>query len=332
MTERKVADGNDVSDDGFDVDGLFALASRRPTNVAPEYRQRVEAFVDFVGCVLGIVLSERQIEWLRVHTAKALAEPESDAAELIEASIRAFQAVKDADHQTRFEWREENQPRFVAWIAESTDALSPTLHEWHEAAREVLADGRPPLTREAAESWAELSTFASRIVQGEEPDTAEPEDLEGMIDQLAGQYQALHPQEQLRIAFAPIALYEIRRGWPTMSRAERTVLRNTLASQFNLQSEPAAPREELTAWTSSPSGQPRGAASGWDRFRDDSSVESLQRQLAEALERKDRRRANELQAKIQDALHRAEEAAATLTNLSAARHRSLMKVADNLKF
>jgi hypothetical protein len=72
--------------------------------------------------------------------------------------------------------------------------------------------------------------------------------------------------------------------------------------------------------------------SGWDRFRDDSSVESLQRQLAEALERKDRRRANELQAKIQDALHCAEEAAATLTNLSAARHRSLMKVADNLKF
>ena len=316
----------------FDIDGLFALASAEPASVAPEHQQRVDQFVDFVGCLLGIVLSERQIGWLRTHTAEALAQPEGDEAALIDASIDAFRAVKDADHQTRHAWRQQNQPRFVEWIADGKDGLSPTLREWHTAAQQVLAKGRPPLTQEAAESWVELSTFASLIVQGKEPGTAAPQNLEGMIARLANEYQTLHPQQQLWIAFAPITLYEIRRSWPVMSAAERDALRGKLAAQFKLQPpQPASPPGAAVTFTPESALRPSRRASAWDRFRDDSSVESLQRQWAEAQERNDHQKAADLQRRIQIGLHQQAAAGAMLTNMMAMRHGILMKIADNLK-
>jgi len=337
MSRRKISNRAISSDAGsvdsrFDVDGLFALASTEPANVAPEYEQRVDEFVDFVGCVLGIVLSDRQIEWLRTHTAEALANTASDEAEMIDASIAAFRAVKDADHRTRHAWRQENQPRFISWLTDSEDALSPTLREWHAAAQQVLVEDRPPLTREAAESWVELSTFASLIVAGKEPGTAAPQNLEGMIARVAREYQSLHPQQKLWIAFAPITLYEIRRSWPTMVGTERQALRDKLAAQFELQrSEPAAPSQTLTGAAPESAVKRPGRGSAWDRFRDDSSVESLQRQWAEAQERNDHRKAAELELQIQNGLQRQAEASAMLTNMMAMRHSSLMMIANNLK-
>jgi len=317
---------------GFDVDSLFELASMEAKSVPEEYQQHVEDFIDFAGCILGIVFSERQLAWLRGHIAEALADPGSNAANLIESSIEGFRSVKDADFKTHHAWREQNQPSFMKRISEAEDTLSQTLVEWHTAAQQVLVVGHPSLTREAAESWAELSTFAALIAQGKEPGTAVPKNLEAMIAQIANQYLNRNPQEQLQIAFAPLTLYEIRRSWPTMSADKREKLRSRLAAQFRLQAQPrtGAPQPPPIAVTPPPS-QAAGRSYGWDRFRDDSSVKSLQRQLKEATEEGDRSKAVELKRKIQEALQQEGEASSMLSNTMTMRHQMMMNIIGNLK-
>lgn len=315
----------------FDIDALFALASTESVHVPPEYAQRVEEFIDFVGCILGIVLSDRQVAWLRTHLAEALAVPDGDETRFVAASLDVFRPVKDATADVRQQWRKENQPRFLEGIAGAGSALAKTIEEWYDAARQVLAEGNPPLTREAAESWAELSTFATLISQGKEPGTAAPASLEAMIAQLAKEYPTLHPQQRLWTAFAPITLYEIRRSWPTMSPASRDALRAKLAAQFDLQPQAVKPAAPSIAPLPSTPAQSAPRKAGWDRFRDDSSIDSLQRQWAEAQEKGDRQKAADLDARIQKTLQSGAEASAMLSNLASLRMSMLRKTADNLR-
>jgi hypothetical protein len=319
----------------LDVNALFALASAEATSVPPEYQATVDDFIDVVGCVLGIVLSERQIDWLRSRAMQALSQPDEGEAQIIESSVRAFQGVKAADAQVRHVWRQQNQAAFVQRIGQTQNALCQTLREWHTEAQKILAACHPPLTREAAESWAELSTCAVLIAQGKEPGTAAPQNLEAMIAQLARDYPALPSRQQLWIAFAPITLYEIRRSWPTLSVEQREVLRGQLAAQFGVQ--PAQPADPYQAPVTSAAVTPRPPArtrpaSTWDRFRqEDTSVEGLQRQWSEAQAAGDQQKASELQLKIQTALQQAAQASAMLTNIASMKHSMMMAVANNLK-
>ena len=318
----------------LDVNALFALASVETTNVPAPYQAKVADFIDFVGCVLGIVLSERQVDWLRTYAVKALSAPDGADAKIVESTIANFQAAKGADAAARHGWRQQNQGPFVQWIGNTQSEICQALRQWHADAQQVLAAAQPPLTREAAESWAELWTFAELIAQGKEPGTAAPENLEAVIAKLARDYPTLPQRQRLWIAFAPITLYEIRRSWPTLPAAERETLRRQLAAQFNIhvESEPAAPPSAAPA---PPAARPRRSAqpSSWDRFRQAAtSVEGLQQQWSEAQARGDQQEAARLQMEIQKSLQRAAESNAMLTNILSMKHSMAMAVANNLKY
>jgi hypothetical protein len=318
---------------GLDVKALFGLASTQATTVPDEHQAQTEDFLDFVQSVLGVVLSERQLDLLRAHTVQALSSPEDEAANVIEENVAAFQSVKNADAQTRQTWRQDNQPGFVKRLGTLRGELFQTLRQWHGDAQKIIAAALPPLTREAAESWVELSTLAVLVAQGKEPGTAAPENLEAMIAKLAHDYAALPSQQRLWIAFAPIALYEIRRSWPTLSPESRETMRAQLAAQFGISMSDAASSSE-TKTADSPATPPveRLSTADWDRFRkEDSSVDGLQRQWSEALAEGDEHKAAELRAEIDKALQRQEQATQMLSNIASMRHSMMMAVVNNLR-
>jgi hypothetical protein len=315
-----------VAPAGFDIDALFGLAAKQDTSVPAELQPTVDDFVDFAGCILGVVLSDRQIDGLRKMAVQSLSQPGGAEAQLIQTQVAAFAAIKTADTGARHSWRQQNQGPFVAWMTQQAggSAICQTLKQWYAEAQQVIAHGRPPLTREAAESWAELLMFAALIAQGREPGTAAPNNLEAVIAQLARDYPTLPAPQQLRIAFAPVALYELRRSWPRLSPHEREATRTQLARQFGIAVAPAAPAAHAPAASNA---EPR-----WGRFhQDDTSVDGLQRKWFEAKAQGDEQRAAQLQLDLQLALGRKKECMAMLSTIASNGHGIAMDIIRNSK-
>jgi hypothetical protein len=337
-TESAPTPSNPATEDtGLDIDALFGLAAKQTTSVPPALQSTVDDFIDFTGCVLGIVLSERQIDALRAALVQSLSEAGSADAQIIQSQVTAFQGLKSADAKTRHAWRQQNQAPFVAWLSqhEAESPISQLLAQWYAEAQQVITAGQPPLTREAAESWAELSAFAVLIAQGKEPGAETPGNLEAMIAQLARDYAALPPVQQLWMAFAPITLYELRRSWPTLSPPRREGVRMQLAKQFGIalgQTAQTSAGYQPPSPVAPPPATSGAPASSWEQFRqDDTSVAGLQQQWSEAKAKGDESKAAQLQLEVQKALQREAAATAMLSNIASMRHSMMMAVANNLK-
>jgi hypothetical protein len=327
-----------TEDTGLDIDALFGLAAKQTTSVPPAFQATVDDFIDFAGCVLGVVLSERQIDALRTAAVQSLSQAGSGDAQIIQSNVSAFQSLKSADAQTRHAWRQQNQAPFVAWLSQhqNESQILQLLAQWYAEAQQPIAAGQPPLTREAAESWAELSAFAVLIAQGKEPGAETPGNLEAMIAQLARDYPTLPPVQQLWMAFAPITLYELRRSWPAMSPPQREGVRMQLAKQFGIalgQTSQTSTGYQPPSPVAAPPATPGAPASNWEQFRqDDTSVAGLQQQWSEAKAKGDESKAAQLQLEVQKALQREASATAMLSNIASMRHSMMMAVANNLKF
>ena len=343
---------------GFDIDALFSLADDDGAHddVPPALRALVDGFVDFAGCMLGITLSSQQVAALRAELVRSCADRESEIARAVDAAVASFQGVKGADIKARHAWRQQNQGTWLQQLARTTDPLCRMLAGWHAAATQVLAPGTPPLTREAAESWTELMTFAASASAGSDP-SLEPPDLEQQIARLAQGYSLLSQRERSLIALAPVTLYETRRAWSGLSADEKRATRARIAAQLGSAGRagpeaapPPPPRTEVPpppppARTDSAPALRHAAVNPWltaspRRERpasvqqaptDESTLDRLTREFAEAQARGDHRKAADLQLQIQMELQKETARREMDSNIAKMFHDMRMKTIDNMK-
>jgi hypothetical protein len=287
---------------GLDVGALFSLGASEP-DIPEAVRARADAFADFAGCILGITLTDAQLAAVRREVAHALGDP---AATAIETALASFEPVRNVDVQRRHAWRQQNQPAYLRQLRAATDTISRTLLQWHADATQVLSVGPPPLTREAAESWVELTSFAAAAHAGMDHGTALPPDIDARIGLLAASYPRLTPQQRSMIALAPIYLYELRRAWPALSAPERMAAEAQLEKQLGAVPVAAAPPaaapfvpKPIPALMSIPMVPVQTNDATTTPAADESALTRLNREFAEAHARGDHQRAAKLQVQIQ---------------------------------
>ena len=333
---------------GLDVDALFALPAADVAIVQPEHQSSIDDFMEATAFLLRT--SQRQIEWLRNYAIESLSYKgtqyqwaKQQRVDTIESIVSAFRIVKKGDAQVRDAWLQQKEARFIEWVNEDRGDLAGLLRQWSRGAREALAPGQPPLTREAAESWAELSLIST----GTEPDAAAPTapNMQALIASLGQEYPALSQQQQAWIAFAPMALYELRRSWPALGSGERNVVRRQLSAKCAQVSQKPASSESPTFNAGNSPAAREANTSNFDRFRKtdpiaelsqrkwqtDPVIGALQQQWSEAQARGDFQKAAELQLAIQDTLHQNAEASAMLNKITSIKHDAAMNVWKGMK-
>jgi hypothetical protein len=319
---------------GLDVNELFAPIPTLPAPARPAYQSSVDDFIDAIGCLLGIALSENQVGWLRLIATAALSgSGAQDQAESIRWIVQAFQEIKHGDSQARQNWRQLNQPAFLQWIRQNTRyLLACMLQGWYDEAQKILAPGSPPLTRAAAESCIELADFIVLVFQGKEPGAAAPKNLDALIAGVARDHPSKSPQQQAWTAASPITLYELRRSWPSLSPDQRDEVRHQLAAQLGVQTRRDPAPGHSTPMAAVAAAQNTAEPDWHARFGPaPGSLNDLQREWSEAQSSGDFQKAAELQLKIQNQLQQQTQAANMLSNIASMTHGMRKAVVNNLK-
>jgi hypothetical protein len=317
----------------FDVAALFTLGSDEPEAVPSPLRGTVEDFIDFAGCVLGITFADRQIASLRTALVTALSDRGGDAARLVASAVESFQEVKSVDPQTRHAWRQRHQETYLQQLGRAQDPVSRLLSQWQAEARHVLAPGAPPLTREAAESWIELTAFASTPPRDGDPDIPPPSTLEADIARLAQGYTTLSFRQQSVIALAPITLYELRRAWPGLTPDQRRAAMSQLATQLGTRNDRAAatPAIQPQAPAAPSTGVSREMAQPAASDVPGSTLDRLTREFAEAQARGDHQKVATLQVQIQMELQKETARLEMESNIAKMYHQMSMGIIGNMK-
>lgn len=112
---------------------------------------------------------------------------------------------------------------------------SPDLPEakWalgiYYSAHTPIAKGNPPLTRQAADAYAEVMSFMINEVVGGDVLRADTAYKNELATSLAAQYERLAPARQMELSQMPIIWAGIRLAWPTLSEAQKMSYRKQWA-------------------------------------------------------------------------------------------------------
>jgi hypothetical protein len=209
----------------------------------------------------------------------------------------------------------------------------------YDAANLPMAAGTPPLTREMADCYLDLSGFISALVQNREWIPFSDEVKAALMQQLASQYPLLTPQEQGWFATLPLEWRKTRAMWHKSSGRDRDKLRKQLLIQHGVVQAGA---EHI--------GQNRPQSSGTTQQRQlhnlqtntsDISASRLRQQsttqdmlddiLARQKKEEEDMSAEDPELALQLKLQNQVKTATMLSNMMSMQHQSCMAIAQNLR-
>ena len=138
------------------------------------------------------------------------------------------------------------------------DVLSQWALAIYYAAHRPIAQGNPPLTRQVADAYAEVTCFAISEVVGGKAFTADKALKDRMASAFIAQYPSLSPDRQKELSQYPAMWSAISFAWPTLPEAERANYRQqwTPAVRALLDSAGAAPKAGTAATATASAANP----------------------------------------------------------------------------
>jgi hypothetical protein len=204
---------------------------------------------------------------------------------------------------------------------------------------EVIAEGPPPLTRQAAEASIDLIDFMAAVVRGVDLIDVTPDVRQRWLAHLTTYYPMLTPMDRYWFATADTTLANLQANWDQAPAEQREMARQSWAQPTAAVLQFASP---VIGTTSAPGANPFSAAipapahssPGPNALASSSPMNDLMgRILAEQKATEDEAfRMGGEQLRQQVELGNQATNIQTLTNIAQMRHEAMMAVAKNLKY
>jgi hypothetical protein len=122
--------------------------------------------------------------------------------------------------------RESMSSQYLDLMRSTPDAPgSKWALDIYYSAHKPIAAGNPPLTRQAADAYAEVLSFMIGEVVGDTSYKPDKEYKDLLAKSLTAQYSGLSPARQKEFSEMPLVWAAIRLGWPHLSAAEKAAFR-----------------------------------------------------------------------------------------------------------
>lgn len=167
----------------------------------------------------------------------------------IKSAVEQFNLVKaQIDQMPRAKqshaWREFGRQLYMYAEREGRgNVVGEMILKAYEARHTLLVSGNPPLSRQAAESYAEMNAFFHSVIARAQV-TLSAQQKQEIIDELVGQFPGLPQATKDEISKADSLWGVIRYNWKEANRDERERFRQDL---LRLQREQAKPGDQPTA-------------------------------------------------------------------------------------
>jgi tetratricopeptide (TPR) repeat protein len=209
-----------------------------------EMAGRVQRFFEWG---LGLQLTDRERDELRLSLVETWQGGEKAA---IQGVVDLLQFDKQVSELTDAERAAQREAVEAALLEQFRASPEEEGSKWflgaYERAHKAIAEGTPPLTRQAADAYLEMLTFMLGEAAGQSGVAADQATRESFAAGLAEQYKGLPAEQQGQIAGAPMAWAGLRVGWQKATDEEKVAVRKQWAEDLKAYL-PAAQPEGQTA-------------------------------------------------------------------------------------
>jgi hypothetical protein len=196
----------------------------------PLTRATVDSITDFLEWLIEVPFTEEQKAMIAGNMTDSW--KRNDRAD-IEGTLEALKLRAQLSQMTPEQKalaRQAAQPELIKAARKETDPVAKMIVQVYEAGRQPIAEGDPPLTRQAADAMLEVLFFMAAQVQGGDAAVASlPQPTREMKDQwaknLAANYDKADDAARGQIAKMPLTWAAIRMLWPDLPEGEKSQAR-----------------------------------------------------------------------------------------------------------
>jgi hypothetical protein len=176
----------------------------------------------FFEWVFDTQLTEDQSHKLEDYLVSAWNNKEAKAMRGALDNLRNYDDMLKMSPDERGDIRAQVQPQLIKEFRRDKDPMSKWALEVYENARQPLVAGKPPLTRQVTDAYAELAVFVIHQVVGGEAYTADQAFRDSLAKALVPAWKKLKPADKAMVDKAPLLWAATRITWPTLSEADKT--------------------------------------------------------------------------------------------------------------
>ncbi len=231
-------------------------------------REMANGTADFYGWMLGVSLTEGQRDAIRDDLVGSWRKKDQEEIDGTLQILKLRDEVAKLNDTERELVRAQLETELLAQLRQQPD--EPTA-KWvlgvYEAAHAPIAPGDPPLTRQAADAYAEVLAFVINEVAGGEPVAADQAFRDAFAEALVTGYPSFEPSQQEQLAKMPLYWAVTRVAWPMLPEAERARYRADWAESLRASASAAAEPTEAAESSEAPEpAQTTGASDAKERI------------------------------------------------------------------
>lgn len=174
-------------------------------------------------------------------------------------NLRNYDDMEKMSPDERDMMRTQVQPQLIKELHRDKDPLNQWGVGVYESAHKALVAGKPPLTRQVTDAYAELVAFVLSETVGGEPYEPGRAFSDAVAKAVTSEWRRLKPAEKASLAATPMLWAAARATWPTLAAAEKdkfkTAWKTAVASwEPKAGWMPPAPKIEPASGTASADG------------------------------------------------------------------------------
>ena len=196
----------------------------------PLTQATVDAITDFLEWLIEVPFTEEQKAMIAGNITDSWKRNDREEIEGTLEALKLRAQLSQMTPQQKAVARQAAQPELIKAARQETDPVAKMIVQVYEAGREPIAEGDPPLTRQAADAMLEVLFFMAAQVQGGDAAAAAlPPPTQEMKDQwaknLAANYDKADADARGEIAKMPLTWAALRMLWSDLPEADKSQAR-----------------------------------------------------------------------------------------------------------
>jgi hypothetical protein len=196
----------------------------------PLTQATVDEITDFLEWLIEVPFTEEQKAMVAGNVTDSWKRNDREEIEGTLQALKLRAQLSQMTPQQKALARQAAQPELIKAARQETDPVAKMIVRVYEAGHQPIADGDPPLTRQAADAMLEVLFFmAAQVRGGDAAATALPPPTREMKDQwaknLAANYDKADAAAKKEIAKMPLTWAAIRMLWPDLPEPDKSQAR-----------------------------------------------------------------------------------------------------------
>jgi hypothetical protein len=202
---------------GLRLSDLVVLAPGTP----PLTQAKVDQVADFLEWLLEVPFTDEQRRMIAGNMIESWKKNDREEINGIEQVVQLRGQLSAMTRQQKELARQAAQPELIKQARNETDPVAKMIVQVYDAAHQPIAQGDPPLTRQATDALLKTLFFMASQVRGGAEVTPTPEMKEQWAKALAGSYEQADEAARKEMAQMPLRWAAMRMAWPGMSEQDK---------------------------------------------------------------------------------------------------------------